>query len=86
MSRREPLVYLGRSAEERARRIVGGCPEVEIAQAIVRGQLRFSNGEAVISGPGWQATAVRTEGVLRPRPRAWHVTAITRTPTTRTEE
>ena len=76
MSRREPLVYLGRSAEERARRILGGCPEVEIAQAIVQGQLRFDDGEAFISGPGWQATARRTPGVLRPTPRAWTVTDV----------
>ena len=62
-----------------------GCVENLIARAIFEGRVRFARGVALIDGDGWQATAVRTEGVLRPRPRAWRVTAITRTPT-RTEE
>ena len=86
MSRSSPLVYVDRRAQERARRILGGCPEVEIAQAITAGRIRFDAGEAFISGPGWQATARRTPGVLRPSPRAWTVTdVVARTPTTKEE-
>jgi hypothetical protein len=50
-----------------------------IADAIVQGRVRFANGRAVIDGAGWEATAVRSPGLLRPAPRAWRVTAITRT-------
>ena len=76
MSRRSPLVYVDRRAQEHARRIVSGCPEVEIAQAISASQIRFDGGTAVIRGDGWEATAVRTEGQIRPRPRAWTVVSI----------
>jgi hypothetical protein len=72
-------VYLAPSVQERARTIVDGCPENTIAAAIVQGQVRFASGRALIDGAGWEATAVRRPGVLRPAPRAWHVTAITRT-------
>ena len=86
VSRSQPLVYLQPAVEDAARRIVPGVAENTVADAICAGRVRFGGGLAVVSGDGWQARVRRTPGRLRPAPRAWMVTAITRTQTARREE
>jgi hypothetical protein len=76
MSRAVPLVYLAPSVQEQARTIVGGCPENLIQDSIMRGQLRFESGRALIAGAGWEAVAVRAPGTIRRAPRAWKVLRV----------
>ena len=66
MSRATPLVYVAASAQVRARQLIPGCVENEVAAAITAGSLRFDAGIATITGDSWQATARRTPGELRP--------------------
>jgi hypothetical protein len=76
MSRRNPLVYIAKGAMEDAARLLPGCPENTIAQAISAGAVRVGGGRAEIDGAGWGATAIRMPGRVRRKPRAWIVVSI----------
>ena len=77
VSRATPLVYVAPSAQDRARQLIAGCVENEVAAAITAGPVRFDAGDAFHhTATRWQATARRTPGVLRPSPRAWTVTDV----------
>ena len=71
-SRRRPrvLVYATAPALAAWKRLgVPGVLEVEVARAIVAGDVHAGQGGGFVFGGSWVARCVRVEGRLRPKPR-----------------
>lgn len=69
-----PLVYATLAASEQARRLLPGrVLEVEVADAILAGNVIGVNRSCRVLGDDWQAHVERVPGRLRPKPRAWLV-------------
>lgn len=82
-SRREsvPLVYSSEVARRQAFQVMPGVVlERAVAREIVRGNVIGGNRTGRVLGEGWIAHVQRTEGRLRPRPRAWLVIRVEATP------
>lgn len=72
------LVYSTPRARERAACLLGPgrVLEVEVARAILAGDVNAGAGGGFVFGPTWVARCVRTAGRIRERPRAWTVVSI----------
>jgi hypothetical protein len=81
MSEWRPLVYIDAAALRQARELMepNVVPELAIRDAIIAGHASVGRvGRVLDPGGIWVAHVERRPGKFRPRPRSWHVCAITR--------